>query len=286
MYPLLMAAAMTCACVDDGSEAGADAAIEEADAAPLVVYLVFDGLSLTTGSSDAPARNVSQNLPAPFTAPPFFADESNRVEKLALIADGARTILAAYNIEVVTERPATGDYEMIVLGGQSEDARLTARQTRRHTLRVQCGLRAPKEHLIYLREGYASNEDLHSRPQSILLRLALLLVRKRSKAWGSRPHFLWNFLRRQRSSHGSPRHLEGDSDLPNCLSGLPHSRRFGDEPLTHPLRAPPTPAFCFNTLASSRDSLILGSEFHLAGPTHHGYHCVSRTIVITRIKES
>jgi hypothetical protein len=124
MYPLLMAAAMSSACVDDGSEAGADAAIEEALAAPHLVYLVFDGLSVTTGSSDDPAGNVSQNLPAPFTAPPFFSDESNRVEKLALIADGARTILAAYNIEVVTERPATGDYDMIVLGGQSEDAGL------------------------------------------------------------------------------------------------------------------------------------------------------------------
>lgn len=126
MYPLLMAASMTCACGDDGDdggEVGADAAIEES-AAPHQVYLVFDGLTLSTGSIDDPAENISRILVAPFTAPPFFGDESNRVEKLALIADGARTILAAYNIEVVTERPATGDYDMIVLGGQSEDAGL------------------------------------------------------------------------------------------------------------------------------------------------------------------
>lgn len=125
MYPLLMAAAMTCACGDDGGEAGADAAIVEPDAAvsqPHLVYLVFDGVTITNGSTDDPAGNISRILAAPFTAPSFFAGENNRDEKLALIADGARTILAPYNIEVVTARPVSGSYDMIVFGGDPVDA--------------------------------------------------------------------------------------------------------------------------------------------------------------------
>jgi hypothetical protein len=122
--PIVLLAAA--ACSNDLTEDLADAApTTEPDAATLpghVVYLVFDGVTVTTGVADDPAGNASRILAAPFTAPSFFANESNRDEKLALIADGARTILAPYNIEVVTERPATGDYDMIVFGGDPVDA--------------------------------------------------------------------------------------------------------------------------------------------------------------------
>lgn len=123
---LLAGAALTAGCSKDLVEGLADAApAAEADAAVApahVVYLVFDGLSLTNGSTDDPAANVSATLNAPFSAPPFFADLSMRDERLGLIADGARTVLAPYNIEIVTERPSVGDYDMIVFGGDPVDA--------------------------------------------------------------------------------------------------------------------------------------------------------------------
>ena len=116
-------------CGDGGDAGGADAAIQQPDATvapPHVVYLVFDGLTVTNGLVDDPQGNVSGVLSAPFTAPPFMDGVSNRDAQLALVADGARTVLAPYNIEVVTERPASGEYDMIVVGGDPVDAGFSA----------------------------------------------------------------------------------------------------------------------------------------------------------------
>jgi hypothetical protein len=83
-----------------------------------VVYLNFDGVTLT----DAAASDATQNraswmtIPAG-TAPPYKSGVQNRLQLIQDVTDGVRSQLASFPITVVTARPATGPYVMIVLGG-------------------------------------------------------------------------------------------------------------------------------------------------------------------------
>lgn len=102
-----------------------DGAIDDAvDAAPVcsngrVVYLNFQGVTLTAAAtSDATQNraswmvNITQG-----TAPPYKAGVANRDQLMKDITDGVRGQLSSFPITVVTQRPATGPYVMIVIGG-------------------------------------------------------------------------------------------------------------------------------------------------------------------------
>ena len=83
-----------------------------------VVYLNFEGQALT----DAAASDATQNLAswmtiATGTAPAFRAASATRAADITAITDGIRTQLSEFPINVVTTRPATGPYVMIVFGG-------------------------------------------------------------------------------------------------------------------------------------------------------------------------
>lgn len=119
---LLAGASLAAGCSNDLVEGLADGAPPDATVVPAhLVYLVFDGVALTNGTDD-PAGNVSGILNIPYTVPAFIADDSQRVARLGLITDAVRSVVAPYNIEVVTERPSSGPYDMIVFGGNSLDA--------------------------------------------------------------------------------------------------------------------------------------------------------------------
>jgi hypothetical protein len=83
------------------------------------LFLNFDGQTLTSGTSDATANQASWLNKAQGTAPRYLTNDTGRDAKIQAIADGVRAQLAMFPITVVTTRPASGEYVMVVLGGQA-----------------------------------------------------------------------------------------------------------------------------------------------------------------------
>jgi len=106
----------------DSGGGGADAAIDAppvAACADRVVYLNFDGVTLTQGVSDATQNRASWLQAASSTAPPYRSGQANRAADIMTITTGVRAQLAGIGVMVVTARPTTGQYVMIVFGGST-----------------------------------------------------------------------------------------------------------------------------------------------------------------------
>lgn len=85
-----------------------------------VVYLNFEGQALTRSTtSDATKNQASWMQIGQGTAPAYQLNNPDRAAAIQGIVDGVRTELAQFPITVVTDRPATGNYVMVVLGGKS-----------------------------------------------------------------------------------------------------------------------------------------------------------------------
>jgi hypothetical protein len=84
-----------------------------------VYYLNFGGQALTSGP-DNPVLNVSQSLSGSFTAPAYLTGDAQRATKIQAIVNEVKAILAPYDVAVVTQRPASGAYDMVVAGGTSQ----------------------------------------------------------------------------------------------------------------------------------------------------------------------
>jgi len=79
-----------------------------------LLYLVYDGVMLMSGNCDDSRTNCTSLATANTTVTPFEATRANRQQFLDDITAAIRQQLAPYDIEVVTTRPASGDYRMIV----------------------------------------------------------------------------------------------------------------------------------------------------------------------------
>jgi hypothetical protein len=87
------------------------------------LFLQFEGQALSPGVDD-PAANRSSLLSGSVAIPAYLAGDPQRAAKLqALVAETA-SILAPYDILLVTSRPASGSYDMVVAGGLSAQAGL------------------------------------------------------------------------------------------------------------------------------------------------------------------
>jgi hypothetical protein len=111
------------AIIDAPTGGTVDPAIDAPPATPLCasrqVYLNFDGVTLTKGLSDATLNKASWlNNVQTGTAPPYLKGVADRLTTIQSIVDGVRTQLAQFPITVVTTRPASGEYVMIVFGGK------------------------------------------------------------------------------------------------------------------------------------------------------------------------
>lgn len=85
-----------------------------------VVFLQFDGQTLTrANASDATKNQASWMQIDTGTAPKFREDDGDRATRIQTITDGVKRILAGFPITVVTQRPASGSYTMIVIGGRA-----------------------------------------------------------------------------------------------------------------------------------------------------------------------
>ena len=104
--------------VDAGVQPGADAPTP-ACANGRKIYLAFDGVTLTqAGSSDATQNRARWLTNTTSTVPPWRSGNGNRASQITAVVDGVKSRLATTSIEVVTTRPATAPYVMIVLGGE------------------------------------------------------------------------------------------------------------------------------------------------------------------------
>lgn len=82
-----------------------------------VVFLSFNGETLTKGTSDARLNRASWMTIAQGTAPPYQQGAANRQQQIDDIVNGMRAQLAQFPITIVTDRPPSGEYMMIVYGG-------------------------------------------------------------------------------------------------------------------------------------------------------------------------
>lgn len=87
---------------------------QTASTGPRVLFVNFDGQSLTptTGWSDAAANTTPIGKGG--TIPPF---QGNRQTVLTQV----RAFFAPFNVEVVATRPSSGAYEMVMVGGKGGD---------------------------------------------------------------------------------------------------------------------------------------------------------------------
>lgn len=105
-----------------GVDAGIDSPAGPACANGRVVYLNFDGVTLTQGTSDATQNRAGWLQAATATTPAYRVGQANRQADIAQVTAGVRTQLSSFPITVVTTRPASGQYVMIVFGGTAAQA--------------------------------------------------------------------------------------------------------------------------------------------------------------------
>jgi hypothetical protein len=114
---------------DDEPPATADAPLVGEDAPPMCgngrkVFLNFDGVTLTdAATSDAKNNQASWMTNGVTTAnvPPYKQGVANRAALITAITQDVTNRLAPFPTEVVTTRPATGDYMMVVFGGTAQN---------------------------------------------------------------------------------------------------------------------------------------------------------------------
>ena len=101
----------------------ADGPASQPDTAPAcsngrVVYLNFEGATLTAAAaSDATQNRASWMQISSGTAPRYKTAAADRDQLIQAIVDGVRGQLSSFPIAVVTQRPVTGPYGMIVYCG-------------------------------------------------------------------------------------------------------------------------------------------------------------------------
>jgi hypothetical protein len=103
-----------------------DANVTQPDAPPACatgrqLYLAFDGVTLTHGATDATTNHAAWIGVTTATVPAFHPNDANRTGEIQTIVDGVKSRLAATPINVVTTRPTSGPYVMIVLGGSNQN---------------------------------------------------------------------------------------------------------------------------------------------------------------------
>lgn len=86
-----------------------------------VVYLNFTGQALSqAATSDATQNRASWMQIQNGVAPIYRSGNANRLADITAITDGVRAQLSQFPVTVVTQRPATGPYVMIVFGGTAQ----------------------------------------------------------------------------------------------------------------------------------------------------------------------
>jgi len=84
------------------------------------LFLSFEGETLTAGAtSDAKVNVASWMSVASATTPRYHTNQADRLTDITIIVDEVTARLTPFAITVTTTRPVTGDYMMIVFGGNA-----------------------------------------------------------------------------------------------------------------------------------------------------------------------
>lgn len=89
------------------------------------VFLNFDGVALQPGTTSA-MTNTTSLLDEAHTVPAWRPNDPARDTAIAAVICDARLTLQQFDVDVVTTRPATGPYTMIVIGGAATDLAMPA----------------------------------------------------------------------------------------------------------------------------------------------------------------
>jgi len=90
-----------------------------------VLFLQLEGQVLHPGPDDA-RTNASALVATTVTLPAYLAGDAQRTAKIQAISDEVETLLRPYDVLVTRARPASGAFDMVVLGGSSTQAGLAA----------------------------------------------------------------------------------------------------------------------------------------------------------------
>ena len=87
------------------------------------VFLQFEGATLTRAASDATLNQftIIEGSHATATVPRWKAAAVDRAAQIQSVVCAMRESLLPFDVEVVTTRPAAGDFEMVVIGGSYAD---------------------------------------------------------------------------------------------------------------------------------------------------------------------
>jgi hypothetical protein len=113
----------------DANTNNPDGPAVDPDSAPVCekrqVFLSFEGETLTDGAASDAKQNIAswmQGGVTTATIPRYRTGAADRATQINTIVTAAKNRLAAFGIDVVTTRPVTGDYMMIVFGGTAANA--------------------------------------------------------------------------------------------------------------------------------------------------------------------
>jgi len=86
----------------------------------MTVYLSFGGemIQPATAGADNAAMNMSSILTAAKTVPPYLDNVATRDTTIAQVVSETQARFAPFDVAVVTDRPTSGDYFMIVFTGE------------------------------------------------------------------------------------------------------------------------------------------------------------------------
>lgn len=111
---------------DSGESGGSDSGVQGSDGSTNAacpnnrkVYLEFNGVTIARAATSDALTNQASWISASATIPPWHQGSGTRTADIATIVAGVKSRLAATPIEVVTTKPATGPFVMIVFGGQN-----------------------------------------------------------------------------------------------------------------------------------------------------------------------
>ncbi len=93
------------------------------EGAPQKVFVEFDGIVLEQGSEDA-TTNTSSAVAGNLS--PYRVGAADRELRITQVLSELDAILTPFRLDVVTERPDIGRYDMIVIGGTPQEVGLGA----------------------------------------------------------------------------------------------------------------------------------------------------------------
>jgi hypothetical protein len=106
---------------------------------PTVLFLNYGGVVITKGPGSDATKNLS--FIGGGKVPPFSGGSATRDAATTLI----KQLYKRYNIQVVTKRPASGDYDMVVIGGSPADLGLAYPSKVAGVAPMDCGDKMPRD---------------------------------------------------------------------------------------------------------------------------------------------